>query len=72
MALLKFRAFTKMLKEVKAQKQSESKANEYKKAYLEKLSQYGVKDASELDDEKLSEFLESMKAYRIKQTTGLV
>jgi len=72
MALLKFRAFTKMLKEVKTQKASESKATEYKKAYLEKLSGYGVKDASELDDEKLSEFLESMKAYRNKQTNSLV
>jgi hypothetical protein len=64
MALMKFRAFNKMIKEIKARKEYESKASTYKKIYLEKLSSYGVKDASELSDEQLSEFLEGMKSYR--------
>lgn len=67
MALLKFRAFNRMLKEVKSQKALEKKAEEYKKVYLERLSAYGVKDASELDDNQLSEFLDGMKSYRKKQ-----
>jgi hypothetical protein len=67
MALLKFRAFNKMVKEVKLQKESEKKAEEYKKVYLERLNAYGVKDASELNDEQLTEFLDGMKSYRKKQ-----
>jgi hypothetical protein len=67
MALLKFRAFNKMVKEIKSQKESEKKAEEYKKVYLERLTSYGVKDASELTDEQLSEFLDGMKSYRKKQ-----
>jgi hypothetical protein len=67
MALMKYRAFNKMLKEIKTQKDSEKKAEDYKKVYLERLSAYGVKDASELDDVQLSEFLEGMKSYRKKQ-----
>lgn len=66
MALLKFKQFSKMLGEVKAQKAKQKAANEYKKAYLEKLQTYGVSDASELDEEKLTEFLEGMKSYRQK------
>ena len=66
MALLKYRAFNNMLKEIKADKAKQKAANEYKKAYLEKLQTYGVNDASELDEEKLTEFLEGMKSYRQK------
>jgi hypothetical protein len=64
MALLKYRAFNKMIKEIKAQKESQKKAEGYKKVYLEKLNSYGVTDASQLSDEQLSEFLEGMKTYR--------
>lgn len=64
MPLLKFRAFNKIQKEVKEQKARETKASVYKKAYLENLSKYGVSDASELSDEQLTEFLETMKSYR--------
>ena len=66
MALLKFKQFSKMLGEVKAEKAKQKAANEYKKAYLEKLQTYGVSDASELDEDKLTEFLEGMKSYRQK------
>lgn len=68
MALLKFRAFNKMLKEVKTQKELEKLAESFKKVYNERLSAYGVTDASQLDDEQLSEFLEGMKSYRKKQS----
>ena len=70
MALMKFRAFNKMVKEIKAQKEYESKASKYKKTYLEKLNSYGVKDASELTDEQLSEFLEGMKSYKNGRNTN--
>jgi hypothetical protein len=53
-----------MVKEVKLQKESEKKAEEYKKVYLERLTAYGAKDASELNDEQLTEFLDGMKSYR--------
>lgn len=66
MALLKYRAFSKMLSEIKSQKAKQKAANEYKKAYLEKLSTYGVSDASELSEEQLVEFLEGMKSYKQK------
>ena len=66
MALLKFKQFSKMLGEVKSQKAKAKAANEYKKAYMEKLQSYGVSDASELDEDKLTEFLEGMKTYRQK------
>ena len=68
MSLLKYRAFNKMLKEVKTQKELSKLAEAYKKVYLERLSAYGVSDASLLNDEQLSEFLEGMKSYRKKQT----
>ena len=68
MPLLKFRAFSKMLKEVKTDKDLSNKAEAYKKVYLERLSTYGVTDASHLDDEQLTEFLEGMKTYRKKQS----
>ncbi len=67
MALLKFKAFDKMRKEVKEQKIKETAANRYKKFYLETLQNYGVSDASELDDERLSEFLDIVKNYRKNQ-----
>jgi hypothetical protein len=66
MGLLKFRAFNKMIKEIRVQKKSQKLAEEYKKIYLEKLNAYGVTDASQLNDEQLSEFLEGMKTYRQK------
>lgn len=67
MALLKFKAFNKMLSEVKAQKIKENASKEYKKIYTEKLTAYGVSDASELTEEQLSEFLENLKNYRNKK-----
>jgi hypothetical protein len=67
MALLKFKAFDKMRKEVKEQKMKENAANHYKKFYLETLQNYGVSDASELDDERLAEFLDNLKNYRKNQ-----
>jgi hypothetical protein len=69
MALLKFKAFSKSLKEEKIQKELDKKASDYKKIYLEKLQTYGVTDASHLNDDQLEEFLESMKSYRNKPTT---
>lgn len=68
MALLKYKAFSKMLKELKIQKEADDKASEYKKIYLEKLKAYGVTDAAHLNDEQLSEFLEGMKTYRQKSS----
>jgi hypothetical protein len=67
MSLLKYRAFDKLRKEVKEQKLKETEANRYKKFYLETLQNYGVTDASELDDTQLSEFLDIVKNYRKTQ-----
>jgi hypothetical protein len=69
MALLKFRTFEKLRREVKEQKIKESEANRYKKFYLETLQKYGVSDASELDDDRLSEFLDVVKNYRKNNIT---
>jgi hypothetical protein len=66
MALLKYKQFSKMLGEIKSQKTKQKAANEYKKAYMEKLQTYGVSDASELDEDNLTEFLDGMKSYRQK------
>lgn len=66
MSLMKFRAFNKVRKEIREQKLREASAQEYKKNYLERLSKYGVSDASELTEEQLIEFLDSMKTYKIK------
>lgn len=70
MSLMKFRAFNKVRKEIREQKTREAKAQEYKKIYLEKLSKYGASDASELTEEQLVEFLDSMKNYKIKNNTN--
>lgn len=67
MALLKFKAFKKMLSEVKAEKLKEKASKEYKSIYTERLKSYGVSDASELTDEQLSEFLENLKTYKNKK-----
>jgi hypothetical protein len=64
MSLLKFRAFDKMRREVKEQKLKETEANRYKTFYTETLQKYGVIDASELDEENLTLFLDSLKTYR--------
>lgn len=64
MSLMKFRAFNKIRREVKEQKLREASAEAFKKAFLENLSRYGAKDASELNDEQLAEFLETMKQYK--------
>jgi hypothetical protein len=64
MALLKFKAFEKVRLEAKAAKIKENAAKKYKTFYLKTLEEYGVKDASELDDDKLAEFLETVKNYR--------
>jgi hypothetical protein len=69
MALLKYRTFDKMRREVKEQKIKETEANRYKKFYLETLQNYGVSDASELDDERLAEFLDVVKNYRKNNIT---
>ena len=69
MALLKYRAFDKMRREVKEQKLKETEANRYKKFYLETLQNYGATDASELDDERLAEFLDIIKNYRKNNIT---
>jgi hypothetical protein len=64
MPLLKFKSFDKIRREIKEKKIRETEANRYKKFYLESLQKYGVNDASELDDSKLSEFLDTLKNYR--------
>jgi hypothetical protein len=64
MSMMKFRAFNKIRKEVKEQKLREASAEAFKKAFLENLSKYGAKDASELNAEQLTEFLETMKQYK--------
>jgi hypothetical protein len=64
MPLLRYKAFDRLRREVKEKKLKENEANRYKKFYLEILQQYGVSDASELPDDKLSEFLDSIKNYR--------
>ena len=64
MAMLKFKSFNKMRNEIKEQKLKEVHANKFKSKFLENLSKYGAKDPSELDDEQLTEFLETMKNYR--------
>ena len=69
MALLKYRTFDKMRREVKEQKIKETEANRFKKFYLETLQNYGVSDASELDDERLAEFLDVVKNYRKNNIT---
>lgn len=66
MALLKFKDFDRNRREVKEQKLRERQANQFKKAFLENLERYGVKDASELDEDQLAEFMETMKKYKIK------
>jgi hypothetical protein len=53
-----------MLKEVKLEKERQDKSESYRRIYLEKLSKYGVTDASQLNDEQLHEFLEGMKTYK--------
>ena len=64
MSLMKFRAFNKVRKEITEQKLKEKSATDFKKVFLENLSKYGAKDASELDEEQLAEFLETMKTYK--------
>lgn len=67
MALLKFKDFDKTRREVKEQKLRERQSNQFKKAFLENLGKYGVSDASELEEEQLAEFMETMKQYKIKK-----
>ena len=67
MSLMKFRAFNKVRREIKEQRLRESSAEAFKKAFLENLSKYGAKDASELTEEQLAEFLETMKNYKNKK-----
>lgn len=70
MSLMKFRAFNKVRKEITEQKLKEKSATDFKKVFLENLSKYGAKDASELDEEQLAEFLETMKTYKKITTKG--
>lgn len=67
MALLKFKNFNKIRTEVKEQKLREASAEKFKRAFLENLQKYGAKDPSELNDEQLAEFLETMKNYKNSQ-----
>ena len=64
MSLLKFKAYNKIRKEVKEQKLRESRAKAFNKAFTENLSKYGATDASDLDEDQLAEFLETMKQYK--------
>jgi hypothetical protein len=66
MSLMKFRAFNKVRKEMTEQKLREKSATAFKKVFLENLSKYGATDASELDEEQLADFLETMKTYKNK------
>lgn len=67
MALLKFRSFSKIRSDAKQQKLREAEAGKFKKVFLENLQKYGATDPSELNDEQLTEFLETMKTYRNSQ-----
>jgi hypothetical protein len=67
MALLKYRTFAKLRNEAKEQKLRETAAQNFKKVFNENLSKYGAKDPSELDEEQLTEFLETMKSYKNAQ-----
>ena len=71
MALLKFRNFNKIRSEAKEQKLREAAAEKFKKVFLENLSKYNAKDPSELNDEQLAEFLETMKNYKNSQNGNL-
>lgn len=64
MSLMKFRAFNKVRNEAKENKLKEKNAIAFKAAFSENLSKYGAKDASELDEDQLAEFLEIMKTYK--------
>ncbi len=66
MALLKFKDFDKHRREIKEQKLRERNSSVFKKAFLENLTKYGVSDASELDEDQLAEFMETMKKYKNK------
>lgn len=68
MSLMKFRAFNKVRKEMTEQKLREKGATAFKKVFLENLSKYGATDASELDEEQLADFLETMKTYKNNTT----
>lgn len=66
MGLLKFKDYNKIRTEVKEQKLQEREAAKFKKAFMENLAKYEATDPSQLDDEQLAEFLETMKQYKIK------
>ena len=66
MGLLKFKDYNKIRTEVKVEKLKEQEATKFKKAFLENLAKYDANDPSQLDDEQLAEFLETMKKYKIK------
>jgi hypothetical protein len=64
MAILKFKQFRNVRNETKALKLKEKASKAFKEAYYAKLENYGAKDASELNDEQLTQFLEELKTYR--------
>lgn len=64
MSLLKFKAYNKLRNQVKEQKLKESNSKAFNKAFTENLAKYKAKDPSELDEDQLSEFLETMKQYK--------
>ena len=66
MGLLKFKDFNKMRAEIKEQKLKEKESSKFKKAFKENLSKFEAEDPSQLDDDQLAEFLETMKNYKKK------
>jgi hypothetical protein len=66
MGLLKFKDFDKMRREVKEQKLKEASFTKYKKFFSSTLSEYGVNDPSELDEDQYIEFTEKLKIFKSK------
>ena len=68
MAILKFKQFRNVRNETKATKLKEKASKAFKEAYYSKLESLGAKDASELNDEQLTQFLDELKTYRNQQS----
>jgi hypothetical protein len=64
MALLKFKQFRNVRNEAIAIKLKEKASKAFKEAYYAKLEGFGAKDASELTEEQLAQFLDELKTYR--------
>jgi hypothetical protein len=68
MAILKFKQFRNVRNETKATKLKEKAEKAFKEAYYAKLESFGAKDASELNDDQLTQFLDELKTYRNQQS----